>query len=155
MAPKVLLVDDEPAVLEGLVHALRREPYELLVATSAAEALEILAAEDVAAVVSDEMMPGMPGTEFLRLVRESHPRTVRIVLTGHASVETAMKAIHEGWVYQFLHKPCKAADLAAALHYGLLIGSLVSEGEDPHVLMPVADQETLLASFGRPRPERE
>ena len=69
MCVKVLFVDDEQGVLDGLRRALRKEPYEVLTALSSEEALQILAEEDIDVVVSDENMPGMGGSEFLKTVR--------------------------------------------------------------------------------------
>ena len=78
----VLFVDDEPMLLAGLKEALRRCPFGILTATSAADALKLLATHAVDVVVSDERMPNMPGSEFLGIVRQRHPQTIRIVLTG-------------------------------------------------------------------------
>jgi len=85
MARKVLFVDDELHVTEGLKRALRKEPYEIMSANSADKALEILARQPVDIVVSDEKMPGMSGSEFLTVVCRKYPDTIRIILTGHAS----------------------------------------------------------------------
>ena len=113
--PVVLFVDDEKHVVESLKDALRRLPMTILTATSAAGALRILDATAVDVVVSDELMPKMSGTELLAEVRRLYPDVVRIVLTGHASVEGAIKAINEGEIYRFLSKPCKVADLAQTI----------------------------------------
>jgi DNA-binding NtrC family response regulator len=147
MAQTVLIVDDEPLVFDSLRRTLRNEPYALRYAPSGQQALEILAAEPIDAVIADEVMPGMNGTELLKLIRDTYPRTLRIMLTGNATVETAMAAIRDGWVFQFLHKPCAPADMAACLHYGLLQQSLIMEGEDPHLKMSKDQQEELLQSF--------
>src|SRR2546425_2358089 len=119
MQPRVLLVDDEPHVTEALKRVLREEAYDIRTASSARTALQILAREAVDVVVSDERMPGMSGSEFLATVRRSYPNTVRILLTGHASLEAAVRAINEGEVYRFLTKPCKEADLTRAIEHAL------------------------------------
>jgi two-component system, probable response regulator PhcQ len=115
----VLLVDDEPNITAGLKRALRREPYEILTANSAQEGLEILAAQPVDVVVSDEQMPGMSGSEFLRNVCRKYPNTVRMMLTGQASLEAAIRAINEGEVYRFFTKPCNDADLRLTIRNAL------------------------------------
>ena len=86
MQHKVLFVDDEPNGTKALKRALRREPYDILSAGSADESLEMLERESVDVVVSDENMPGMTGSEFLAVVYEKYPDTIRIILTGHASL---------------------------------------------------------------------
>jgi response regulator RpfG family c-di-GMP phosphodiesterase len=100
--------------------------------------------KEIDVVVSDEKMPGMGGSELLRIVRIKYPSTIRIMLTGCASVESAMNAIYEGWVYQYLHKPVDASDLASAIHYGILLRSLHKKGESPHVIMSGSEQSKLL-----------
>jgi DNA-binding NtrC family response regulator len=140
----ILFVDDDRSVLHGLERAMRSEDHEILTAGSGADALEILGRRAVDVVVSDERMPGMSGSELLKAVRDRFPETLRIMLTGHASVESAMNAIYDGWVFQYLHKPVQAADLVAVIHHGLKLKSLLKEGEGPHVTMPGDAQEELL-----------
>jgi two-component system probable response regulator PhcQ len=106
MPRRVLFVDDEPHVTESLKRALRKEPYEVLSANSADEALEVLARQPVDVVISDEKMPGMQGSEFLAVVCKQYPETIRIIMTGHGSIEAAIRAINEGEIYRFLTKPC-------------------------------------------------
>jgi DNA-binding NtrC family response regulator len=117
--PKILLVDDDPRITAALQRVLCHEFYELLTAHSADEALAILSRTSIDVIVSDERMPGMSGSEFLALVRHNYPDTVRIILTGHASLEVAMRAINKGEVSRFLMKPCNRHDLTDAIEYGL------------------------------------
>ena len=116
---RVLFVDDDPNVTRAMKVALRKEPYEILTAGSGQEALEILETRRCAVVVSDERMPGMSGAELLARVRERHPDTIRIVLTGQASVDAAMQAINQAQVWRFLMKPCAPEDLALCLSSAL------------------------------------
>jgi response regulator RpfG family c-di-GMP phosphodiesterase len=89
---KILCVDDEPQVLEGLARHLRRH-YELFTATSGIEALNTLRQETaIAVIVSDMRMPGMDGAAFLAKSREVAPDAVRILLTGHADISAAVAA---------------------------------------------------------------
>jgi two-component system, probable response regulator PhcQ len=119
MKHKVLIVDDEQSTRKLMKEALGMEPYELLVADSAEKALEIFKSEPVDVVISDEMMPGMPGSEFLALVRQKYPDTIRMILTGHASIESAIRAINEGQIYHFFTKPCRIYDLAITVRKAL------------------------------------
>jgi len=77
--------------------------------------------------VSDEQMPGMSGSVFLGLVREKYPDTIRIILTGQASLDAAIRAINEGEVYRFLTKPCNPVDLSFTIHNALQMKALVQE----------------------------
>ena len=115
MKPKILLVDDEPNITQALTKRLRHEDYEILSAPSAEEALQILAREPIDVVVADEQMPGMSGSELLAVVSREYPDTVRIILTGQANLEAAVRAINEGQIYRFLEKPCAAEELAAII----------------------------------------
>jgi DNA-binding NtrC family response regulator len=81
-AHMVVLVDDEPAVLAALRRSLARERYLVLTTSRPHEALRWVEALDVSAVVSDERMPGMTGTELLRRVQDRSPATARIILTA-------------------------------------------------------------------------
>jgi len=117
--PIVLLVDDEPSVVEGLKLRMRSKQFQVITATSAKEALELLTQHEVRVVVSDERMPGMQGSEFLSVVADSFPDTTRIILTGQASVEAAMRAINHGRISHFLTKPCDAKDVKALIERAL------------------------------------
>lgn len=112
----ILIVDDEESVRSGLARSLHCPEYRLLFASSPSEALAILAAEAVDVVISDHMMPGMTGLEFLRRVRDEYPDTSRIMLTGHPDIEIATRAIREGEIYRFLAKPCDRTELQVTVH---------------------------------------
>jgi DNA-binding NtrC family response regulator len=115
----VLLVDDDPAVTESYRRSLRREPYELLTASSGIEALGMLKRARVHAVVTDEKMPEVSGTELLKVLRSKYPDVMRIMLTGQASVQVACNAINIGEVHRFLLKPCSGVELAVAIRDAL------------------------------------
>ncbi|HLL99467.1 MAG TPA: HD domain-containing phosphohydrolase, partial [Pyrinomonadaceae bacterium] len=110
MSYKILIVDDEAANLRVLERLFRRQ-YEIVVAASGAEALELLRVHDVALIISDQRMPGMPGIEFLRRAAEMRPQTVRIILTGYTDVNALVEAINSGVVYKYATKPWVNEDL--------------------------------------------
>ncbi len=115
----ILLVDDEINVTEALKRSFRREPYTFVTATSGEAALQVLASRHVDVVVSDEQMPGMSGSEFLATVRALYPHTIRMILSGQASLEAAVRAINEGEVYRFFLKPCNPTDLLFTIQRAL------------------------------------
>ncbi len=119
MKPTVLFVDDEPSVTAALKRRLRNEPYRILEAHSGKEALQVLEREKVDVIVTDEKMPVMSGSELLAEVRLRYPDTIRMVLTGHASLDAAMKAINEGQIYRFLLKPCNEVELMVSIRLAL------------------------------------
>jgi len=126
--PKILFVDDEPAVLEGIRNALRREPFQVLTAQSADQALAILAQEVIDIIVSDQRMPGICGAGLLARVCRAYPDTVRIILTGQADMAAAIQAINEGEIYRFLTKPVAATELARTLHEALSLKRMTEDG---------------------------
>lgn len=112
---RILLVDDEPLVLEALVPLVRRHA-EVEVAGDGAEALARLrAGRAFSVVVSDMRMPGMSGSALLACARREFPETVRVMLTGEAGVDAAVRAINDGGVFRFLVKPCPPDVLRATL----------------------------------------
>jgi two-component system, probable response regulator PhcQ len=127
MMQTVLFVDDVPAVTAALKRRLHEEPFRIFEARSAIEALEVLAAQHVDVVVSDESMPGMSGSELVARIYEKHPDVVCMILTGHPTVEAAMRAINDGRIYRFLTKPCEPAELAVVIHQALREKDLLVE----------------------------
>lgn len=153
----VLFVDDEPHILGGLRDALRKFPFTILTATGGAQALSLLESQEVDAVVSDERMPGMTGSEFLSIVRQKHPQTIRIILTGQASLPAAIRAINEGEVYRFLTKPCAAVDLAVTIQRALQLRNLARESarllartrEQDRILLELEDKHPGISAVKR------
>ena len=103
--PCLLVVDDEANILNALKRLLRREGYRILTAQSAAQGLELLAANQVQVVLSDQRMPEMTGTEFLSRVKDIYPKTVRMVLSGYSELSSVTEAINRGAIYKYLSKP--------------------------------------------------
>lgn len=122
MNRRVLFVDDEPAVLEGIRRNLRKD-FEVHTETDPLAALAALgASEPFAVIVADMRMPGMDGVEFLYQARKAAPSSIRLMLTGDADRSTAVGAVNRGDVFKFLTKPCdpdilrKVVELAVRQH---------------------------------------
>lgn len=122
MNKNILLVDDDPNILASYRRTLRNH-FDLTVAGGGAEALIALGAgKPFAAIVTDKNMPGMDGLQLLAAVKERHPDTIRLMLTGQADIQTAIAAVNEGSIFRFLTKPCdtdimiKALDAAVEQH---------------------------------------
>src|SRR3954463_2880614 len=123
----LLLVDDEPNLTSALVRSLDRSQFEIFTADSAQKGLMILAGNEIDVVVSDERMPGMTGSQFLSEVRKTWPNTIRMILSGQADLEAAVRAINEGEVYRFLLKPCHPKELQLTILQGLQHKRLVEQ----------------------------
>ena len=101
---KILCVDDEPHILRALQWLLKKE-FDVVTATSAGEGIRLLQRNDFDVVISDQRMPGITGVEFLREVRKSSPRAVRILLTGYAELDAMVRSVNESEVFRFITKP--------------------------------------------------
>ena len=111
----LLFVDDEPKVLQGLQRQLRpmRNDWNMNFIEGGEKALAFMAANPVDIVISDMMMPVMDGSQLLTEVVKRHPRTVRIILSGHAEREAVLRLV--GPAHQYLSKPCDADELRKAI----------------------------------------
>jgi len=123
---KVLFVDDEPAALAGLKLTLAKL-YDVRVASSGQLGLDALKHEpDIAVVISDMRMPEMDGAEFLAKVREQTPDAVRMLLTGHADMDAAARAVNDGRVFRFLTKPCDSHAMRDAMAAAVQMHQLIT-----------------------------
>ena len=124
----VMIVDDEEMVLMSIRSFLNLEtPYKVLTFTSPVEALDHFVRTEVDLVISDYLMPEMDGISFLGKLRELKPDVPRIILTGYADKENAIKAINEVGLYQYLEKPWNNEDLQIILRNGLEKRQLMSK----------------------------
>jgi len=141
MTKRILCVDDDPNVLRAFERQFRKQ-FDLYTAQGPEMGLQRLKNDGPFAVlVSDLRMPVMDGIEFPVRARKNWPDTVRIVLTGQADLKTAIAAVNEGNVFQFLSKPCPSQMLARALEAGLDHHRLITAERE---LM----EHTLRASIG-------
>jgi len=147
---KLLLVDDEPNLTSALVRSLDRTQFEIFTADSAQKGLMILAGNDIDVVVSDERMPGMTGSQFLAEVRKQWPNTIRMILSGQADLEAAVRAINEGEVYRFLLKPCHPKELQMTILQGLQHKKLVAQSR--RLLQEHQKQQNLLDALEKDNP---
>jgi diguanylate cyclase (GGDEF)-like protein len=112
--PKILVVDDEVDNLELLVRSLRGD-FEVLTATSGAEALKVLSGNDVSVIVTDQRMPGMTGVQFLREAAQQRPGAKRLLLTAYADADSLIQAINAGQVHYYVRKPWDSHQLHATV----------------------------------------
>lgn len=112
---KVMLVDDEVPFVETMGKRLTKRDLTVVTAYGGGEALEKLAEDhDIDIVILDVKMPGMDGIQTLREIKRRHPLVEVIMLTGHATVDTAIEGMKLG-AYDFLMKPCDMGQLMAKL----------------------------------------
>jgi HD-like signal output (HDOD) protein/CheY-like chemotaxis protein len=116
---RVLFVDDEPLVLQGLQRILRplSNNWEMVFVTSGHEALQAMRSDPFSVIISDMQMPGMNGAQLLTEIAETYPKTVRLILSGHADKNAIIQCV--GVAHQFLAKPCEPEELKAAIAHAL------------------------------------
>lgn len=124
----VVMVDDDPHILQYLQHLTRHEPYRFLCAASGSAALKLIAeTAQVAVIISDQWMPEMNGTEFLVRSRELAPDAIRMLLTGYSDTETVIAAMNACGATKFLRKPWQEPELLYAIRDGLAQYHLLRE----------------------------
>lgn len=137
---RILFVDDEPKILEGLRRSLRayRKDWEMEFEGDPVAALEMLEDGSFDVVVSDLVMPGMDGATLLGQVRDEHPGCVRIVLTGHAELQSALRIVPVA--HRYLGKPCEGGELGEAIERSCDLHALL---EDPSLRAIVGGMSSL------------
>jgi DNA-binding NtrC family response regulator len=146
----ILVVDDEEQILRALKRSLSREGFKVHPFSRPADALAALKEIKPEIVLSDHLMPEMTGLEFLKIVRNRAPDTCRIMLTGHAEMQTAIDAINLGEIYRFLLKPWDDVELSVALSLGL--ERLDLERENRKLAAMVRLQQMRLDAIDREHP---
>lgn len=116
----ILCVDDEIDNVEALERLFRRK-YTVLKATSGKEALEILDQHQgpIALIITDQRMPEITGVELLERSLESHPETVRILLTGYTDLESVIMAVNKGQIFRYVTKPWDPIDLTNSVDHAV------------------------------------
>ena len=107
---KIMLVDDEERFLSTTQKLLGKKGYDAITASSGSMALDLLDQKQVHVVILDVKMPGMDGIETLKAIKRQHPMVEVIMLTGHATVESAVQGLKSG-ASDYLMKPAEIDDL--------------------------------------------
>src|SRR5688572_25597145 len=129
--PTILVVDDEEMVTTSLTNLFRlRTDYRVTAHTSPADALAKTGGHDFDLVIADYLMPGMNGIEFLSQFKEVQPQALRIMLTGYGDKESAIRAINDVGLYQYIEKPWDNDALLVAVRNALDKGALLRTLEE-------------------------
>ncbi len=131
---RILLVDDDPMVLSGVVELLKRDGYEVTAVTSVARAKDCLFAGQFDLVVSDLAMPGTDGMDLLRYVRERFADLAVIMITAHGSIASAVEAVRAG-AYDYLTKPILDDQVRAVVRRAVQQHQLLSENRQLHLAL--------------------
>ena len=124
---RLLVVDDEEVVRRSLRQVLEQDGYQIDEAADASTALELMQLQRFDVVISDNMMPGLSGVDFLKLARVRQPHVVRIMLTADPNPEVPVRSINESEVYRFIRKPWDKRDLRTIVHFAFEVARLQEE----------------------------
>lgn len=144
---RILFVDDERRILEGLQRMLRpcRKQWEMAFANSGEEGLAMLAVQAYDVIVSDMRMPGMDGAQLLELVRQRYPGMIRIVLSGQFDAESAIRAVPVA--HQFLPKPCDAEKLREVIQHSCECDAFITDLATRHAIAAIGELPTLPRTY--------
>ena len=112
---KILIVDDDRKLLSVLKTIFIEENHEIITQNNGLDAIQICRKQIFDLIITDLMMPGANGIEVLKEARKIHPETLVILITGYASIETAIQAIRDG-AYDYITKPFKLEEIKIAVH---------------------------------------
>ena len=148
MAAKILVVDDEPVICRSCEKVFRRAGHEVTSATSGQQALGILQEQNFDVVFTDLKMMDVGGMEVLQSVRQKYPQTVVVVITGYATIASAVETMRSG-AFDFLPKPFTPAELLAVLDRALGRRRLLRIGSDEHEDQEITGFEGLIGKSTR------
>ncbi len=151
----LLFVDDEPRLLQGLQRQLRplRSEWDMNFIGDGRAALDLMATRPVDIIVSDMMMPGMDGMQLLGEVRQRHPQTVRIILSGQSGSEAIIRLV--GPAHQYLSKPCNPDELRQAITRALALRDVLGNERLKQLATRIKNLPTLPALQNRLAEELE
>jgi response regulator RpfG family c-di-GMP phosphodiesterase len=138
----VLIVDDDPMVLSVLTEQLQPEGFRITTVNSPVKALEALQKENFSIILADQIMPGMTGLQMLAKVKESHPETTRVLVTGSLSLNELLDAVKEDVIHRFVNKPWFRDELLAILRNSVsrnLPGSSAASSAPNEPATPVSE----------------
>lgn len=126
MAQRLLIVDDETTLCDSLRRVFERDGYEVATAGEAEAGLKLFEGGTFDLVLSDILLPGMSGIEFLEAIKKQAPEQIVIVMTAYASIETAVGALRAG-AHDYILKPVIHEEIKRLVHLALNARSLQAE----------------------------
>ncbi len=147
--PKILVVDDDPNILRAVERLLNRNGFDVVLAESPTKAISILRQQNMAAVVSDQMMPGMTGIELLTLIRQNWPATTNIMMTACGDIRVAADAVNRRLIHYFIPKPWDNKDFLQIIREAVEIHNQYSQDTDHLETSHTAMQQQLREQAGK------
>ena len=140
--PNVLYVDDLQTNLI-LFQATFERDYHIILAESAAKALEIMKEQEIQVLVTDQRMPDMTGTELLEIVSKEYPEVRRFLLTAFTDFETVVEAVNKGHIHGYINKPLQAEEVRLSINNSLEMYYLRKRNQEMMIELENANQELM------------
>jgi len=140
MNPTILIVDDEQHVLNSINRTLRHD-YNVILSLDGKSALQVLREQEVSAVLADQRMPGLTGSNFLREAIIIQPDTTRVLITGYSDIEAVVQAVNDGQIYFYIEKPWEPDDLKLIMTRAVERYQLIKDNKDLIHRLEVANQQ--------------
>lgn len=145
----ILIAEDDPTLREALAGFLRHQGHRVSVARHGGEALACLKQNDFSLVITDLIMPEADGLEVLRAARRREPPPLVVIMTGYASIDSAIQATREG-AYDYLRKPFKLQEIEVAVTNAARLLALYQENQA--LLRKLDELAARLNGLNRPAP---
>lgn len=140
MNPTILIVDDEQHILNSINRTLRHD-YNVILSLDGKSALQVLREQEVAAILADQRMPGLSGSEFFRQAIKIQPDTTRVLITGYADIEAVIQAVNDGQIYYYIEKPWEPEDLKLVMTRAVERYQLIKKNKELLHELEIANQQ--------------
>lgn len=139
MNPTILIVDDEQNVLNSINRTLRHE-YNVILSLDGKSALQILREQEVSAILADQRMPGLTGSEFFREAIKIQPDTTRVLITGYSDIEAVVQAVNDGQIFYYIEKPWEPENLKLVMTRAVERYQLIKNNKELLHKLEIANQ---------------
>ncbi len=140
MNPTILVVDDEQNVLNSINRTLRQD-YNVILSLDGNSALQVLREQEVSAILADQRMPGLTGSEFFHEAIKIQPDTARVLITGYSDIEAVIQAVNDGQIYYYIEKPWEPEDLKLVMTRAVERYQLIKKNNELLRELEIANQQ--------------
>jgi two-component system response regulator HupR/HoxA len=140
MNPTILIVDDEQHVLNSINRTLRHD-YNIILSLDGKSALQVLHEQEVSAILSDQRMPGLTGSEFFSDAIKIQPDTTRVLITGYSDIEAVIQSVNDGQIFYYIEKPWEPDNLKLVMTRAVERYQLIKNNKELLHKLEVANQQ--------------
>ena len=140
MNPTILIVDDEQHILNSINRTLRHD-YNVILSLDGKSALQVLREQEVSAILADQRMPGLTGSDFFREAMKIQPDTTRVLITGYSDIEAVVQAVNDGQIFYYIEKPWEPDDLKLVMTRAVERYQLIIKNRELLHKLEIANQQ--------------